>query len=305
MPAMVILTNLEPMQITMLAIKNAEIQARINAKGAELSQLYHNGHQLDYLWNGDPAVWAKHAPVLFPIVGTLKNNTYFYKGQSYELPRHGFARDKQFVVEEQQTDSAIFLLQSDDTTRKVYPFDFEFRIKYSLYENSLTVAYEVLNTGDGAMYFSVGGHPAFKLPLAEGTEYSDYYLEFDQEETAPRWPISKEGLIETTPKSLLEQTKRLPLSKELFLSDALVLKGMSSSIVNLRSDKTPRGLRFDYPGFPYLGIWAAKNADFVCIEPWCGIADIVGAGQNLDEKEGINELAPGEQFRRSWAVTLF
>jgi galactose mutarotase-like enzyme len=139
----------------------------------------------------------------------------------------------------------------------------------------------------------------------EGTEYNDYYLEFNQEETAPRWPISKDGLIETTPVPALEHTNKLPLKKDLFFNDALVLKGMTSSIVNLRSNKTPHGITFDYPGFPYLGIWAAKNADFVCIEPWCGIADIVGAGQDLREKEGINELAPGEQFRRTWTVSLF
>lgn len=289
----------------MFTIENQQVKAVINPKGAELSQLYHKGHDLDYLWNGDPAFWAKHSPALFPIVGTLKNNSYFYNGQSYHLPRHGFARDKQFAVEEQTADAITFLLRDDEETKQVFPFAFEFRIKYTLYESSLAVTYAVTNTGKEDMYFSVGAHPAFKIPIVKGTDYTDYYLQFNQEESAPRWPISKDGLIETTPLPLLQHTNRLNLSKDLFLKDALVLKGIGSTIVTLRSDKTERGFRFDFPGFPFLGIWAAKNADFVCIEPWCGIADSVETNQQLPDKEGINKLASCEVFTRTWTVTLF
>lgn len=289
----------------MFTIENQQIKAVINAKGAELTQLFHKEHELNYLWNGDPAVWGKHSPVLFPIVGTLKNNTYFYNDQWYQLPRHGFARDKQFAVEEQTADTITFLLRSDAENFTIYPFIFEFRIRYSLFENSLAVAYEVVNAGKEVMYFSVGAHPAFALPLVPGTAYTDYYLEFNQPETAPKWPISPEGLIEQTPLPLLENAKRLNLSKNLFQKDALVLKGMASSIVTLGSDKTPHGFRFDYPGFPFLGIWAAKNADFVCIEPWCGIADSVNTNQQLPDKEGINKLVAGELFTRTWTVTVY
>jgi galactose mutarotase-like enzyme len=187
----------------------------------------------------------------------------------------------------------------------VYPFTFEFRIRYTLFENSLAVTYEVVNTGKEDMYFSVGAHPAFALPLVQGTAYADYYLQFNQEETAPRWPISPDGLIEQSPSPLLEKTNRLNLSKDLFQKDALVLKGMSSTIVTLGSNKTAHGFRFDYPGFPFLGIWAAKNADFVCIEPWCGIADPVTANQQLEEKEGINKLTSCESFTRTWTVSVY
>jgi galactose mutarotase-like enzyme len=289
----------------MFTIENPQIKAVVNAKGAELTQLFHKDHQLDYLWHGDPAVWGKHSPVLFPIVGTLKNNTYLYNGQSYQLPRHGFARDKQFAVEEHNGDTITFLLRHDAETMTVYPFAFEFRIRYTLFENSLAVAYEVLNTGKEDMYFSVGAHPAFKLPLVTGTTYTDYYLQFNQVETAPRWPISPDGLIEQTPLPLLEKTNRLNLSKDLFQKDALVLKGMGATIVTLGSDKTSHGFRFDYPGFPFLGIWAAKNADFVCIEPWCGIADPVTTDQQLVDKEGINKLTSCETFTRTWTVTVY
>ncbi len=289
----------------MFTIENQQIKAVIKAKGAELTQLFHKEHELDYLWHGDPAVWGKHSPVLFPIVGTLKNNTYFYNDLSYQLPRHGFARDKQFAVEEQTADTITFLLRSDAETHTIYPFMFEFRIRYTLFENALAVAYEVVNAGKDTMYFSVGAHPAFKLPLVPGTAYTDYYLQFDQSETAPRWPISADGLIEQSPLPLLEDTNRLKLSKTLFQKDALVLKGMASTIVTLGSNKTPHGFRFDYPGFPFFGIWAAKNADFVCIEPWCGIADSVNTNQRLEDKEGINKLAADETFTRTWTVTVY
>ena len=289
----------------MFTIENQQIKAVIKAKGAELTQLFHKEHELDYLWHGDPAVWGKHSPVLFPIVGTLKNNTYFHNDISYQLPRHGFARDKQFAVEAQTADTITFLLRSDAETHTIYPFMFEFRIRYTLFENTLAVAYEVVNAGKDTMYFSVGAHPAFKLPLVPGTSYTDYYLQFNQTETAPRWPISPDGLIEQSPLPLLEDTNRLKLSKNLFQKDALVLKGMASSIVTLGSNKTPHGFRFDYPGFPFFGIWAAKNADFVCIEPWCGIADSVNTNQRLEDKEGINKLAPDETFTRTWTVTIY
>lgn len=289
----------------MFTIENTKIKAVINAKGAELTSLVHKEHQLDYMWAGDPAVWGKHSPVLFPIVGTLKNNTYFYNGQSYQLPRHGFARDKQFAVETQHADSITFLLRNDADTAPVYPFAFEFRLRYTLVDNSLAVTYEVVNPGKELLYFSVGAHPAFKIPLVPGTDYTDYYLHFNQVETAPRWPISPDGLIEQTSIPLLENTDRLNLSKDLFQKDALVLQGMASSVVTLGSTKTEHGFRFDYPGFPFMGIWAAKNADFVCIEPWCGIADGVASTQQLPEKEGINKLAGGETFTRTWTITVY
>jgi galactose mutarotase-like enzyme len=292
-------------RLVMFTIENQHIKAVINPKGAELTSLVHKTFALDYLWNGDPAFWSKHSPILFPIVGTLKNNTYYFNDTAYQLPRHGFARDQQFAVEDHGADSITFLLRSSNETMAVYPFEFELRIAYLLYEDSLAVSYEVLNAGKDFMYFSIGAHPAFKVPLVSGTQYDDYYLEFNKEETAPRWPIAADGLIETTPFPLLQGTDRLPLTKALFQKDALVLKSTASSIVRLKSFKTEHGFTFDFPGFPYLGLWSAKNADFVCIEPWCGIADSVNSDQQLITKEGINKLLPGEEFVRTWTVGLY
>ncbi|OJY87213.1 MAG: aldose epimerase [Sphingobacteriales bacterium 40-81] len=285
-------------------IENENLKIAVNPRGAELTSLYDKITNTEYMWGGDPAFWGKHSPVLFPIVGTLKNNTYYYEGQAYRLSRHGFAREMQFTVADKTETSITFSLVSGTETLQTFPFSFRFYITYALQSKSLSVTYYVINGGPTPMYFSVGAHPAFKVPIAEGTRYDDYYLEFGKEEDAGRWPISKDGLIEEQPVPLLSG-KKLPLTKSLFYKDALVFKHLKSGSVSLKSDTTDRGFNFQFPGFPFMGIWAAKDADFVCIEPWCGIADSVDTSQDLTQKEGINRLEAGGVFERGWKVEIF
>ena len=289
----------------MFTIEDQQLRINIHPKGAELQSIFHKGLQTEYMWSGDPAFWGKHSPLLFPIVGTLKDNTYYFADKAYHLSRHGFARDRDFAVESQTPDGITFLLRSDEATRAVFPFEFELRVIYRLLPQGLSTTYRIDNPAQTPLYFSVGGHPAFRVPLAAGTAYTDYYLEFDQPEDAPRWPISKDGLIEREPQMLLVDAKTIPLTKELFAKDALVLKGLKSSGVSLRSAQTQRGLKMSFPGFHFLGIWAAPGADFVCIEPWCGIADSVNTDQQWTTKEGINRLEARETFERTWTLTLF
>jgi galactose mutarotase-like enzyme len=289
----------------MFTIEDQQLRISIHPKGAELQSIFHKGHNTEYMWNGDPAFWAKHSPLLFPIVGTLKENTYYYNGKPYRLFRHGFARDREFAVETQYADAITFVLRSDEASLKVFPFAFELGVSYRIQAGKLTTTYAVTNPDKTPLYFSVGGHPAFKAPLALGTAYTDYYLEFEQTEQAPRWPISKDGLIESEPLPLLNGARKLPLTRELFARDALVFKGLRSTGVTLRSDKTQRGLKMQFHDFPFLGIWAAPGADFVCIEPWCGIADSVDSNQQWTEKEGINQLDGGGRFERSWTLSVF
>lgn len=289
----------------MYIIENQLLRITVKSTGAELQGIVHKLHSLEYLWNGDPAFWPKRSPVLFPIVGALKNNTYQFAGNGYDLGRHGFAREMEFVPESAEASGAVFLLESNESTRAHYPFDFEFRIGYQLEENRLTVTYNVKNTGHSEMYFSVGGHPAFRVPLVTGTSYNDYFIEFNEGETLARWPVTTEGLIGREPQRCLTGEDRMPLTKELFANDALVFKFPTSSMVSIRSDKTDHGVDMDISGFPYLGIWAAKEADFVCIEPWCGIADSVDTDQRLEHKEGIHRLAEAESFKRSWIASFF
>ncbi|MES2516779.1 MAG: aldose 1-epimerase family protein [Bacteroidota bacterium] len=288
----------------MQTIKSQQITAKINPKGAELVSLFNHEDQTEYIWRADPDFWGKSSPVLFPIVGSLKQNMYRFEGQEYTLPRHGFARDREFTVEKSGESNVIFLLTHDENTLKVFPFPFEFRLIYTLENSTLNVTYSVKNIGDREMYFSVGGHPAFAVPLAGNTNYDEYYLEFNKTETFKRWGLTSDGLIDTQPFDFLMNTNTLPLTKELFYDDAIVFKNLESTSVTLKSDNVNQQLKFDFEGFHFLGIWAAKNANFVCIEPWCGIADAANHNQELTEKEGIISLSSNEIFEKTWRVAV-
>jgi galactose mutarotase-like enzyme len=286
------------------SIQNNLLNVAIDAKGAELQSIIHNDFGMEYMWSGDAKFWGKKSPVLFPIVGTLKNNSYQYKGHTYQLDRHGFARDMEFEVTEASDETITFTLNSNEETFSQYPFHFRFMIRYSLENNRVNVSYIIRNTGQEKMLFSVGGHPAFKVPLVEGTTFEDYYLEFNHFEHAQRWMI-KEGLIDTATEPAINRTDKLPLQKSLFYKDALVFKQLASKSVFILSSTTSHGIKVNFGGFPYLGIWSAKDADFVCIEPWYGVADSVNATGNLEDKEGINVLPAGEVFIKTWHVDVF
>ena len=299
----------------MYLIENEFLAVCISPKGAELISITHKKQGINYVWDADPAFWGKSSPVLFPIVGGLKDNTYFFEGKAYTLPRHGFAREAMFELEEHADEGICLLLRSNEDTLKVYPFKFELRLIYELYGNVLSLTYHVTNTGQNDLYFSVGGHPAFAVPLEKGLTYDDYFLEFEEEEYLNRWPLNAEGLvldeaIPIFPDAAFDEDgdpttgKIIPLSKALFYQDALVFKQLASKTITLKSEKSKHALTFDFAGFPFLGIWAAKNANFVCIEPWCGIADSASHNQELSQKEGINQLPAGEIFERAWAVKL-
>ena len=289
----------------MFQISNEVLTVQISAAGAELQSIINNENALEYMWSGDPAFWGKKSPVLFPIVGGLKNGSYQHKGISYPLGRHGFARERVFTVRSHTTDSIRFSLVSDESTKEIYPFDFVFSVDYSLTNNRLTVKYIVENIGDETLLFSVGAHPAFKVPLVNGTDYDDYQLVFSNHETAGIYPLSAEGLIEKHAEPLLNNSNQIPLTKALFAKDALVFKELQSNYIGILNNQNSHGLKLHYTQFPFMGIWAAKNADFVCIEPWCGIADSVDASGELADKEGINQLEPAHSFERSWTVEVF
>ncbi len=286
----------------MIHLENEFIRISVKPSGAELCSIFHKEHRLEYLWQAGNA-WPKHSPVLFPIVGQLKNNRYRYNGNEYTLSRHGFARERMFRPFEKGPGRLLFRLNDAEDTRKVYPFSFCFEIDYHLIKNCLHVTYIIQNKGDETMYFSVGAHPAFRVPLDLRDQYEDYTLHFDQAETSARWPL-RDGLIDTTSTPFFTG-KDLRISKALFNQDALVFKQLLSDYIELRSDKHAHGLKFGIYRCPYLGLWAAKNADFLCIEPWHGIADSVNASGQLEEKEGIRALAAGEFFNTSWSVEVF
>jgi galactose mutarotase-like enzyme len=286
-------------------LENDYLQVEVIAKGAELKSVVNKLTGLEYMWTGDPAFWGKTSPILFPIVGTLKDNSYLYQEKIYSLSRHGFARDQIFGIVEQKKDLVVFSLSGTDSTHEKYPFDFELSVIYQVMGDSLEVTYEVRNKGRDFMYFSIGGHPAFKVPLTAGTAYEDYYLEFNEPEHAPRWPINAEGLIKEQPTPFLNNSAILKLHHDLFKEDALVFKNLKSNTVSIRSGTHAHGLDFSFDGFPYLGIWAAKQASFVCIEPWCGLADSENHDQRLTTKEGIEKIGSEELWTRTWKVKFY
>lgn len=279
------------------------LKVKIKTKGAELNSVVNKETGLEYIWSGDPAFWGKTSPVLFPIVGTLKKDTFYYKNKSYSLTRHGFARDVTFELEARNDESAVFSI-SDSSLQK-FPFEFKLQLKYQLMKDFLEVSYDVHDTGNDRMYFSIGGHPAFKVPITSHSTYEEHYLEFNKVENADRWPISSEGLIKDQSIPFFKNNSILKLTRTLFNEDALVFKNLKSDKISIKSDAHHHGLDFYFEGFPYLGIWAAKNADFVCIEPWCGIADSVTHDQQLATKEGIVSILPNEPWTRSWKVRFY
>lgn len=286
----------------MIQITNKRLSATIDEKGAELQSIQLNG--VEYLWQAHEKYWGKHSPVLFPIVGELKDGRYIFDSKEYKLSRHGFARDKVFESKQLSETSAIFTLQSSEETFSVYPFHFTFQLHYEIKNKELSCTYIVQNNNDVDMYFSVGGHPAFKVPLAEKLKYTDYSLKFDNDRNLTRYVLHN-GLTGDDTKTIQLREMELPLQQSLFYDDAIVLKHVGSKQIELSTHKDEHGLNFKFPGFPYFGIWAAKDASFVCLEPWCGIADNIHHDYQLINKEGINKIASGEIWQRTWSVELF
>lgn len=288
----------------MITIENDFLSASFLTKGAEWRSLVEKVHAREFLWQADPQFWGKSAPVLFPIVGSLKNGAYEYQGKTYKLPRHGFARDKEFRVKEHEAWRVVFVLDSDDQTRAVFPFEWSLEIEYRLWKRVLHTTYRVTNQGAGEMLFSIGAHPAFNLPFFGEGEFSDGFLDFEMKEPLERWMLNADGLLSGETRPLPNAGRSLVTTRPLFAEDAVVLKKLKSSRITLRQRDAGSALSMEFPGFPYFGVWTAPEAPFVCLEPWCGIADSVDATGKLEEKEGINRLAAGESFKRSFAVTV-
>lgn len=265
--------------------------------GAELFSLKNN-QNTEYIWEGNPAFWGKHSPILFPIVGTLKNNTYNYNQKQFQLSRHGFAREMEFELVEKSEESATFSLISTLETKKVYPFDFELQICYSLDENKLNIDYKVINKSETTLPFAIGAHPAFALP----GNFEEYSLEFQQAETL-KYYLLEEGLISNNSNEIQLDNKKLGLNYQWFEKDALVFKTLESkSITILKNEKSI--LKVNFNDFPNLGIWTVQNAPFLCIEPWFGYSDTLNEYDDFLKKEGIQLLRKNETFKSNYSVEI-
>ena len=280
----------------LITITNNKISASIDTLGAELIRLEKDNK--NYIWTVDETYWNKTSPILFPIVGRLKNDTYSIENKTYELPRHGFARNLEFQIVNQTESSVVFVLESNSETLKNYPFEFELRLEYELDENELKMKYFVENKLKATMPFSIGAHPAFVIE----NSFSDYSLKFNQTEEFISYELDNEQFSNSFRK-INSENGQINLNYSLFEKDALVFKHLKSNeLILLNKNKPVLSVQFE--GFPYLGIWTKPNAPFLCIEPWCGLADNVNHNGNIFEKEGINLLHPQEIFSRRIKITL-
>ena len=286
-------------------IKNNMIEVVISDHGAEVQSVKgaHTGEE--YMWQADSEIWGRHAPVLFPIVGRLKNDEYKYQGKTYHMGQHGFARDCDFEVENHTQESITFLLKDNEKTREMYPFKFEFRVNYNLMNNLLEENFSVVNKSDETMIFGVGGHPGFNLPVNNGEEKEDYY--FDMHPSIARVKIPLKGAyLDWNNRSLASTDSFIGLSDELFKDDALIyeLHGHDNK-VSLRTDKSKFHINVWTRNAPYVGIWSQypNTANYVCIEPWWGIADREDADGELEHKYGMNHLEPGKEYQAGFSIT--
>jgi galactose mutarotase-like enzyme len=278
-------------------ISNSNLTAQIKHLGAELFSLKSIQNK-EYIWEGNPTFWGKHSPILFPIVGSLKNNSYSYNEKQFQLNRHGFAREMEFELIAKTEESATFSLISTLETKKVYPFDFELQICYSLDSNKLNIDYKVINKNETTMPFAIGAHPAFALP----GNFEEYSLEFQQQETL-NYNLLEDGLISNTMNDLQLNNRQLGLKYQLFEKDALVFKTLQSKSITILKKANPI-LKINFNDFPNLGIWTVVNAPFLCIEPWFGYSDTLSEYDDLSMKEGIQLLEKSKTFESNYSIEI-
>lgn len=287
-------------------LQNGSSVLTVSSHGAEAVSLKKDG--TEYLWSGDPKYWGRHAPVLFPFVGQVRDKKYRYKGQEYPMGQHGFARDSEFELVEQTDHALLFSLKSNEKTRKVYPFDFELQIRYTLASpDGLKVEWIVKNPGPDNLYFSIGGHPAFMCPLAGRGDWSDYRILFEKkgkplDEIVIR-PIVDGGNVGKKTKTISLADGKIVPTDELFAGDALILEGEQADEISLVDPDGKEYLTVEFSS-PLVGVWSpvGKHAPFICIEPWYGRTDAVDFRGSLEEREYSNTLKAGDVFRKEFSV---
>lgn len=292
---------------TITTIGKGALSASISSKGAELQSLKLSG--VEYLWQADPALWGKHAPVLFPIVGSIRNGRADSAEGPCTMDRHGLARinEHELVSVSDDGTSVTYEFVSTPETRAAYPYDFKLNMTYTIVgEATLAQTFRVENTGAVPLPFSVGGHPAFNIPVEGADEaYEDYEFRFAESWTADCPKLVEGGLAtyEDTFRTV-DGSDTLPLSRELFRYDTMILDHVPGDTLSLVGKRSGHGIRVDFPGFDYLGVWSAPGAPFVALEPWTGHTTLTTEDDVLEHKENITILEPGAVDERAFTITL-
>ena len=287
-----------------MQIENTVLRVKAKTLGAELVSIYDKRDHTEHLWQANPTFWAAHAPVLFPIVGRSYNDSLLFNGKKYSMEKHGFARRNEFQLLAQTDTSITFELCSTVQLEAMYPFNFSFKITYSLNGNTLTTNYTVENKGVETMPFALGAHPAFAVPFFENEAYTDYSIVFPDDSVLNRHHINTDGFFDGRMSVVKTTNSAIALHSELFAEDALIFKDLRSKEVIINSKKHNKRLRVKFNDFPYLGIWAKPGANYVCVEPWIGCADAVGFSGAFTEKERIVLLENGTAFKVKWDVVF-
>ncbi|SFA81589.1 aldose 1-epimerase family protein [Clostridium frigidicarnis] len=276
------------------SIFNDFLEIFVKSHGAELSSILK--YDIEYLWQGDETYWTGQSPILFPIVGKLKSGI---------MPQHGFGRRSDFSLIEHRDSFISFNLKYNEDTLKVYPYKSSLTLSYELVENTIKVSYNVENLDNKDIYFSIGAHPAFNVPLFETESLEDYYIELESKETAPIFPVTKDGFISKDTKSFFNNNNLIPLTSKLFINDALIFNNLNSNEMAIKNTKNSRSIKLNFNGFPWFGIWSKpNNAPFVCLEPWFGHADFDDFNGDFSEKDGLIKLNVGEKFNTSYTITV-
>ena len=290
----------------MRILENDQLRVTISDHGAELSGIFDKKNNREVLWNADPAYWKRHAPVLFPNVGRLYNDTSLINGKTYTSGQHGFARDMEFVCTEETKTSVTHLLEANDTTKKAWPYDFQLYITHTLNDRDLTVSWKVVNKDQDTMYFTIGAHPAFNVPVLPNTTQDQYHLTFSGQKE-----LTYCLLDATLGTALPDQPHTLSLENGTCLIDAHMFDEGDLIFDNIQITKDgitlPDGtpyVEISCEGFPNFGIWSAIGAPFVCLEPWMGRCDNTGYEGELSQKPNINTLKPAEVFDKSYMISI-
>ena len=284
-------------------LENEQLQVKVNSLGAELTSVKCKKTGLEYLWQGDEASWESQAPVLFPSVGRMKNFEYYYKGQRYDMPLHGFARDNEFCVKE-EPGKLTFTLTQNAESMKIYPFEFLLEVIFTLDGNRLYTEYRVTNpSASEELHFGIGGHPGFNVPLAPGTRFDDYYLEFEGFDSLTHNDFTDRGqLIDKTVQIPL-QNSRLPISYRVLEElRTLLLVNTPVKKVAIKSDKCSQYVCMEYDA-AHFAVWSSP-APFVCLEPWDGLPDHDSTNGDITTKFGNHTLPPGQQKSFKHDVTF-
>ena len=285
-------------------IENEYLTAEISELGAQLFSLKSKATKREYLWQGNPKYWSERSPVLFPICGRLYSGKYTYQGREYEMSIHGIAKLFSFEACRVSAEKMSFTLRSSEKTREYYPIDFEFTVSYSLVGNVLKTDFAVKNTSGSDMYFSYGAHPGFNVPLVEGENFEDYYLEFSQNELS-RLVFSEACFVTGECEKYPLSDKKLPLSHELFNDDALFFETEAEKVI-LRSVKSDVAVEVEYQDMTSLGLWQTSYSDalYLCIEPWHGIPSLDGMVDDFETKRQTIRLAPLEEYENSYTIKI-